>query len=294
MPKPKPARPALAVFVGDLHCGGDTGLALPGFKIPSKQSRPYSASSDQQWLYDSWIDFNNRIKQLAKGHRLFVGLGGDMIDGVAHHGTTQTSGTYSDQVLMAAELVRPLVGMADEALGITGTAAHVGDCGESDSSLYEMLHMDSAAFYNVIIGGKRLWWSHHGVPVGQREWTLENGAVTLARDVAMWASSNGLPAPDAIIGHDRHRTFEPVTVRGITVGLTPCWQLPTYYGYKWPFKSVTIGALIWYPDLGKMETITYAKKQQERTAFSASRNDSRTGMVGATGRDRRHAATAAP
>ena len=217
-----------------------------------------------------------------------------MIDGVQHHGTTQTSGTYSDQVLMAAELVRPLVGMADEALGITGTAAHVGDCGESDSSLYESLHMDYAAHFNVRIAGKLLSWSHHGVPVGQREWTLENGAVTLARDVAMWASSNGLPAPDAIIGHDRHRTFEPVTVRGITVGLTPCWQLPTYYGYKWPFKSVTIGALLWWVDQNRMEIITYAKRQTERIAFSASRDNSRTDMVGATRRDRRHTATTTP
>ena len=292
MPSPKPVKPALAVFVGDTHCGGDTGLALPGFKIPSKQARPYSVSSDQQWLYDSWLDFNNRIKQLTKGHRLFVGLGGDMIDGVQHHGTTQTSGTYSDQVLMAAELVRPLVGMADEALGITGTAAHVGDVGENDAALYESLHMDYAPFFSFNIGGRRLWWSHHGVPVGAREWTLENGAVTLARDVSDYCRNNGTARPDAIIGHDRHQTFEPVTVRGITVGLTPCWQLPTYYGYKWPFKSVTIGALLWYPDLGKMETITYAKTQPERVAFSASRDNSRPDMVGATGRDRRHTATA--
>ena len=75
--------------------------------------------------------------------------------------------------------------MADEALGITGTAAHVGDVGENDAALYESLHMDYAPFFSVNIGGKRLWWSHHGVPVGQREWTLENGAVTLARDVSM-------------------------------------------------------------------------------------------------------------
>lgn len=133
MPKPKPVRTALAVFVGDLHCGGDTGLAFPGFKIPSKQARPYSASTDQQWLYSCWQDFNKQIKSRATGHRLFVGFGGDMIDGVAHHGTTQTSGTYSDQVLMAAELVKPLVSMADDALGITGTAAHVGDVGENDA-----------------------------------------------------------------------------------------------------------------------------------------------------------------
>jgi len=284
MPKPKPARPALAVFVGDTHCGGDTGLALPGFKIPSKQSRPYSVSTDQQWLYDSWLDFNNRIKQLAKGHRLFVGLGGDMIDGVQHHGTTQTSGTYSDQVLMAAELVRPLVGMADEALGITGTAAHVGDCGESDAALYESLHMDYAPFFSVNLSGRRLWWSHHGVPVGAREWTKENGAVTLARDVADYCRNEGMARPDAIIGHDRHRTFEPVTVRGITVGLTPCWQLPTYYGYHWPFKSVTIGALLWWVDACKMELITYAKQQTERIAFSASRGNRTAAMVGATQR----------
>jgi hypothetical protein len=281
MPKQKPVLPALAVFVGDLHCGGDTGLALPGFKIPSKQARPYSASTDQQWLYECWRDFNKQIKSRATGHRLFVGFGGDMVDGVAHHGTTQTSGTYSDQVLMAAELVKPLVGMADDALGITGTAAHVGDVGENDAALYESMHIDSAAFYNVKIGGKRLWWSHHGVPVGAREWTKENGAVTLARDVADYCRNEGIDKPDAIIGHDRHKTFEPVTVRGITIGLTPCWQLPTYYGYHWPFKSVTIGALLWYPEAGRMEIIKYAQAQHERIAFSASRNAKSTRMVGA-------------
>lgn len=254
-------KPIAALFIGDLHAGSDTGLCVPGHLIGSKQKRPYIASGDQQWLYERWGELLKAVKARAKGHLLFVGLGGDMIDGVQHHNTTQTSGTYSDQVSMARELVKPFVGLADYAYGVLGTAAHVGDVGDNDAALYESLGIDYAASYRLQIGGRVLWWAHHGIPVGTRQHTLENGAMNMARDIELTCRAQGVVKPSAIVGHDRHRAFEPVTVRGISIGVCPCWQMSTYYGLsRWPHSSTTVGALWWDVSSNHLELITYAKE----------------------------------
>lgn len=259
-------RPWLGVFVGDMHVMSDTGLCVPDYEVGSKDKRPYSASEDQKWLYASFKAYEKRIKELAKGHRVFVGLGGDLVDGVQHHGTTQTSGVHSDQVEMAASLLGPLISLADACLGVTGTASHVGDTGDDDRAVYYRLGVSCDYSYNLCIGGRRLWWSHHGLKIGSREWTQENSLIAFARDTDMLCSRQSLPRPDAVFTHHTHRVCDPVTFRGITVGITPCWQLATNFGYRiLPFSVPSIGGLIWHIAVNRAELIQYGSPNHQRS-----------------------------
>lgn len=262
-------KPYIGVFVGDLHVGGDTALCKPGFPVGSKDKRPYQPSANQQWLFEQWQNFYNTIKQRCKGHLVFVGLGGDLVDGVQHHDTTQTWGNHDDQRAMAIDLLKPLVGLADHAYGLLGTAAHVGDQGDEDAAIYTALHVDYDHRWQLNIGGRVLWWAHHGLPVGTREHTLENGAIAMLRDIEARCYREGIAKPSAIIAHDRHRAFEPVTLRGMSSAVCPCWQLSTHYGHKWPFRDVNIGGLIWDTAANKIEVIRYEQAQHVRRVGSS-------------------------
>jgi hypothetical protein len=216
-------------------------------------------------LHDSFKNFYNLAKARAKGRRVFVGIGGDSVDGVLHHDSTQTWGTTNDQRSMAIELFRPIVGLADDALGILGTDAHVGDQGDDDAAIYEALHMDYAPVFKLDIDGRCLWWAHDGIPIGRRDHLEENAAITMIRDIQARCRRRGERAPDAIVGHDKHITFEPPMIRGTTIAICPCWQLSTSYGYNnWPYVEPTIGGLIWDLPSNRIERIVYGQTQAVR------------------------------
>lgn len=248
-------KPIIGLFVGDTHVMSDTGLCLPGMKIGSKQKRPYSASEDQAWLYGQWKKLEAEVKSRARGKRLFVGFGGDLVDGVNHHDTTQTYGVTSDQVQMAIELFKPLVNAADLCYGVTGTAAHVGDCGDDDRSIYYHFKIDVVETGWVRIDKRLIRWQHHGVAVGQEN-TKENPMINKIRHVRGEALESGYRPPDAIITHDRHRSFKPVFLRDCWGAVCPCWQLATNYGSGF-IAQVNIGALLYDMELNHIERIDY-------------------------------------
>lgn len=253
-------KPVISLWLGDTHVMSDTGLCMPNFKIGSKQKRPYVVSADQQWLFDNLQTLVKDFKRRAIGKRVFVGLGGDLVDGVNHHGTTQTTGVYSDQVQMAIELLKPIVGMADLCYGVTGTAAHVGDAGDNDRSFYYHFGIDVVEDGWIRIDKRLFRWQHHGVAVGKEE-NRENPMINKIKSVRYECLEYGYPLPDAIITHDRHRSFDPVYVRKVWGAVCPCWQLPTNYGSGF-IERVNIGALIYDFEANKLERIDYSKAPQ--------------------------------
>lgn len=251
-------RPPLGIFLGDTHVMSNRAVALPGFPVPSDQFQPYAASADQTWLYLSFRRMAQKIKTLAKSRRLFIGLGGDMTDGVVHHGTISTDGNHSDQVLMTYELLKDIIELADEAAGVLGTVAHVGEDGDQDAMLYSLLGIPYAARYEKRLGGRLLHWAHTGLNVGQSPATEENGLIQAARSAYLYAKQTNQRPPDALIGHHRHRAPHPVNVRGISAAICPCWQMSTYYGVQYsPHRQPTIGWLTWDTETNLINVIDY-------------------------------------
>jgi hypothetical protein len=252
-------KPTLSVFVGDLHVGSHTGVCVPGYMMggwDKEKKRPYSASLEQKRLAKAFDKMLCKVKELAKGHRIALKLGGDLVDGVNHHGTTETTGNVTDETDMATELLLPWLNAADDVKGVTGTESHVGSKGDWDSIVYTKLGVSYDAKWNIVEDGKRLWWAHHGIRVGGRDWLLENSAVLLAKDVESRCLRMGKPKPDLIVAHHAHRTFPPITIRGITITVCPCWQLSTYYGDSIaPFSDVDLGIVTWKPGTNEVRVI---------------------------------------
>lgn len=252
-------RPILAVFLGDLHVGSNSGLCLPGYRMgDGDNSRPYAASKTQEKLYKAFVKTRETVKAMAKNHRLFVMLGGDLVDGVQHHGTTETDGTHRDQRDMAEELLSSWVTAADDVWGVTGTSSHVGQEGEEDYSIYGRLCKPGhyAPVHNIVLDGRRLWWAHHGVGVGAREWTRSNPMYAIANDVYWKCLRKNIPAPDLIVAHHRHQSPRPVTTNGITVAVCPCWQTSTYYGSSIkPFDETDLGVMVWVPSRKELNLV---------------------------------------
>lgn len=252
-------KPPLWFYIGDLHVLGDTGLAINGYPVGSKQKRPYDSSDDQKWLAACWQEAVDFISLAALDYRIGLGLGGDITDGVQHHGSTQTQGTHADQREVAIELLKPLVSVATWAYGILGTEAHAGQQGDDDRAVYHALGIDFYEKLEAEIEGRTILHAHHGVPVGTRDNTAEGGAISLLKDIQARRKDDGKPHPSLIVGHHRHRTFRPLYLRDTWIAVCPCWQFPTYYGNNWPFSEVSIGYLMYDPISNHLERVTFKR-----------------------------------
>lgn len=211
-----------------------------------------------------WRDMVEFIELSALDYRVGVAFGGDIKDGTQHHGSTQTHGTPEDQREMSVELLKPLVSVATWCYGVTGTEAHAGVQGDDDRAIYTALGVDSFDNLECEIEGRTVLHAHHGIPVGQRENTLESGAISLLKDIQQRRLQQGRKPASLVVGHDRHRTFEPVHLRGAWIAVCPCWQLPTYYGNNWPFSDVSIGFLMYDPISNHLQRVTYQRDSHAR------------------------------
>lgn len=247
-------KPNLVISVGDYHSGSTTALAIP-FVLADGQT--ITPSRYQVWLKTKHDEFVARCKQEAQGHFVTLLIGGDMIDGVAHHGTSQTVGTTADQRDMAVELTRPLWGMADRLYALRGTDAHVGSNGEEDSTVAGAVGAQAGHYWQLDIGGRLIDWAHH-CKLGQREWTIDNPLITLAETVEFSALRRKRRVPDLVLRHHVHRGRHVRASGGMQVVTCPCWQLPTSWlraldPRAWP----DIGGVLYHPADNRAEVLRY-------------------------------------
>ncbi len=194
-------------------------------------------------------------------------LGGDLIDGPGHHGTFQTMGCRSDAIEMAIELLTPFNNLASGRMAVTGTTAHTGPAADEDRTIASELGAEIRDVWEDIeINGRKLWWSHHGIPVGQTEQNRDAGLAKWALDKDIECAKHpDRYRPDNAFAHDVHRSPDPVTRRGITVATSPCWQLPTRWAVqKFPSKQIDVGYLMWHPRSNKIYRCIYPKPRSPK------------------------------
>ena len=219
---------------------------------------PYSLSADQNWLSDCFQDALLRVKTLAVGHRVFVGLGGDLVEGINHHGSTQTSGIPSTQAGMAVQLLLPWATMADALYAVRGTDDHTGPEGDGDNSVARELGAKIDYHWTLGIENRILDWAHHGISVAQNPQSEMNGMKLAAEKTYWFHRDRELPVPTTMIRHHAHRSPRPIEWRGIRVGVCGCWQLSTSFGYKIAGGlPPSIGLLLWWPETNVLERINY-------------------------------------
>jgi hypothetical protein len=234
----------LVIFVGDIHTGSTTAVA------PKAECR----TAESERLLIQWEHMVTRAKAAAKGAAFVLALGGDLIDGPRHHDNWQTWGTHRDQRNAAIALLQPLANLACDVVAVKGTEVHAGGDGQDDQTVAEALGARRVEYVrHMVIGGKKVLWSHHGLTVARDRWNMSNAMYRMA--VRLAESPN---PPDLAVFHHVHMTPPVVTVGGVTVATVGCWQESNAHGFKIrPERGTDIGVLAWQPALGKLEHWPY-------------------------------------
>lgn len=226
----------LYCFVGDIHAGSKRGLS----------AKPQTAA--QTWLLETWAAFVRRVGLLSERHELYLMLGGDLVDSPGRDARND-----------ALALLTPLASRARGVCGVPGTEYHVGDDGEEDRSIYDMLGAKVLQRHRLSAAGREFVWAHHALRVGGQPWTEHDGLYRSAKSFAMAAVLGGRPAPALVVGHHVHRSPGIGRYADTLAVVCPCWQLGTAFGAKVrPWSEPHIGGLLWWPAVHTLETVIYA------------------------------------
>jgi hypothetical protein len=249
------AHEPLHVFLGDLHAGSKLAPLSPFADADGVQ---YSPSRIQAVLNGFLAQALADVKAVARGHKLVLHLGGDLVDGVGHHGTTQTVLDWNGQRDLAVQLLLPWVNLADAAYGLLGTDAHVGDNGQQDSAVCKELGVKARQYWPIESAGRKLDWAHH-VTAGRRPWTRETALLLLANTTAIECAQRQPPerVPDLIVRHHVHQWAHTRTA-ATQVVTVPGWQAQTSYTRKLtPNALLTVGVVVWWPARDKVTPLAY-------------------------------------
>lgn len=223
------------MVVTDTHIGGTTALSLP--KFTTDEGQEITATKAQEWLYECWQDITEYAKQRAgivgkkRQHRLvFIHLG-DIVDGL-HHNTPQALPNLTDQEVMACELLRPIVALADGGYyQIRGTEAHAGLAAQSEARIAKELGAKCCEWeLDLDIDGILYNLAHHG-RAGGRDWT--SSAANVAAEIVIDRAMSGCKIPQFVLRGHRH-TLDDSGARNPRTRaiMLPAWQLKTAFAHK--------------------------------------------------------------
>ena len=247
------------VFLGDLHAGSKLAPLVPFTDVDGVQ---YAPSKLQAFLLTLWRDALTDVKAAARGCEVVLHLGGDLVDGVGHHGTTQTVLDWNGQRDLAVELLRPWVNIASQGYGLLGTDAHVGDNGQQDTSVCKELGFPSKGYWRLESEGRVLDWAHH-IRGNRRkpERMLLAEAERITDDIAK--RNRQFPDaperyPDLIVRHHAH--VHGVTRHEGTQALAvPGWQAQTSFTRRLePAGLLDVGVGLWWPKRDAAKALPYS------------------------------------
>lgn len=241
------------IFLGDLHAGSKLAPLVPFTDADGIQ---YSPSRIQAVLNGFMAQALADVKEAVRGHKVVLHLGGDLVDGVAHHGTTQTVLDRPGQRDLAVALLLPWVNLSDAAYGLLGTDAHVGDNGQEDTSVCQELGVKAQGFWRIESAGRILDWAHH--LTGSRR-NLESAGIRLAKDTADGYRKRQPPerVPNLAVRHHLHR-YMRTRYEETEVVVVPGWQAQTAYTRALdPNALLTVGVVIWYPRQNEIRPLLY-------------------------------------
>lgn len=255
-------KPKIVCFVGDVHAGSKAAVAD---EIELADGDIYTPSLHQEWLLERWIEFYATAKKLSKGHDFHLMLGGDLIDGCQHHGSTQTFGTEDDQIGLSVSLLTPLAEMSVRSFAILGTPAHAGKVGQFDKRVAKDLEVAPADIdwqHRISFEERILDWAHT-TSMGRRPHTRGNNLNNLINDIHVTCLESHDPDPDLIVRHHVHQFDDRMDGRRRMRAIAcPGWQLATEYTHNLPNSTLPdVGGVFWWPKENKVEVVRYEVKQ---------------------------------
>jgi hypothetical protein len=222
-------------------------------------------------VWDHWLSFWKDVDTAARKRDTVVVFNGDLIDGPAHHGTTQQiTADALAQVNIAAELFAPIAGKYPVYV-TRGTAAHVLASGSADEQVAKEIGAKqpngerktrSSYHLKLNFGGVLFDIAHHGPGPGNRVWTYGSQLRGYAKTIILDALIQRQSPPDVIVrSHVHHRVHETVRDYGHVCEalITPAWQLKTDFAHKVISHEdvADIGGIVVSIDDGKVSGIDF-------------------------------------
>ncbi|GIV86586.1 MAG: hypothetical protein KatS3mg054_0615 [Chloroflexus sp.] len=207
----------IVVIISDTHCGSKLALMNPQTQLYSEDESgnlvPYTpemtASQKYLWqIYTMAIEYTHKIAGNAPVYLIHLG---DEVDGNKYP-QGQVSSRLSDQVIIAADVLRPWFALNLQAIRIViGTQAHNFGEGSSAHLLCRMLPEIAQPLYHAVVevDGVTLDVAHHGPFPGSRNWLRGNSARFYLRDLMQTEIMAGRRPPDVVLrGHYHNPVYE--------------------------------------------------------------------------------------
>jgi len=269
----------LVVFLGDTHCGSTVGLC-PEEGLELDDGGWYQPNKSQIWLWHNWLDAWKRVKKMrGRKQKLHIVVNGDAIDG-DHHRTAQIASRLTGiHIACFLESMRiPLALKPDSIHIIRGTAAHVGESGNTEEGIARALKSQgwpvvgdpdtgqmSSYWRKVTIGDVDFDVKHHG-RMGRRAHTKGPYMRWYAQDICFNYMMDGLTPPDIAIRSHFHQfadsgKIHKIKTRAIAL---PAWQLATEYVHRVAESMADVGLVCVSIKDGKeysVEPILYAPER---------------------------------
>lgn len=253
----------LVLVISDLHSGGTTALAQPGFILDkdSDEEREMTLSAGQRWMWNEvWQPMVERLRTEVrrKGRVLITLFGGDAVDG-KHPRKVQALPNVDDQERMACEILEPVRALSRYMAMCKGTEAHVGLVGQSERRIARYLEADLDYEHRVDVNGILHSILHHGRTSSRRYYTA---ATSIAAEILMTCAEYGYPVPRFAWRAHKHTVNDTgAHYRNIRVVTLPGWQMKSYYVWKaQPEKVTDIGYVL--VDGEDVDIVTLAPKRR--------------------------------
>jgi len=252
-------RPHLWAVVSDLHCNSTVGLC-PASGVRLDDGGTYMPSNSQVWLWERWLETWARVADLSLelDASLRVVINGDVVDG-DHHGTAQIiSRNMETQHETAMAVLDPVRSLApDHVFVVRGTEAHVGKSAQFEEAIARWLGAEedpatgAASWWHLEAesNGSLLDFLHHG-RMGQRPWTKMTGPGTLAAEIVLDRTSDGLQPPDIAVRSHHHRWSDSGDNFRTRVIQIAGWQLSTAFIHR-------INSAAALPSIGGLIIVTH-------------------------------------
>jgi hypothetical protein len=236
------------IVVSDLHCGCKMGLCPPVVSLDD--GGEYRASRLQLKVWSWWEEFWEQwVPEVTHGEKYSVVINGDAIDGVHHNSVTQISNNITDQLRIARSALEPI---AKKCKGrfyvVRGTEAHVGQSGQDEEKLAEMLGavQDKEGAFSryevwIRIGKALAHVMHHIGTTGRTHYETSAVMAELGEEYVQ-AGRWKMEPPDVVVRSHRHRCIEVKLPTYLGYGYsftTAGWQLKTPFTYRIPGGRVT-------------------------------------------------------
>lgn len=220
----------IAVAISDTHGGHRLGLCSPNVLLNDNvngQLRTYSPqlSYTQQFMYDSYIEWQKEIMALAGKDDVIVIHDGDPTHGKASFLELMTSKLADQELIAQANMESWLQYKNVKAMRFgVGTGIHELGEGSSSEIIANALSgkypkVDIKVVYHGLLNfdGFTIDYAHHGPFIGSRTWLKGNELRYYLRSIMMSEIMEGRTPPNLILRghyHVYHREFLEIKANG--------------------------------------------------------------------------------